>query len=115
LITLSEAKALALASAAGATAHPVALRDELTLEREFGWVFFYDSVQYLECGDKSAKLYGNSPIIINRRTGAVSRIDTSCAIEEGVEAYETLGQERYDAGEWRELVRNKYPGDGEGL
>jgi hypothetical protein len=41
---------------------------EETLERSFGWVFFYNSKAYLESGDESFLIAGNAPIIVDRRS-----------------------------------------------
>ena len=38
-------------------------------EHEFGWVFYYNSQEYLETGDFRYALGGNAPIIVNRRNG----------------------------------------------
>lgn len=46
-----------------ADAHPVIL-GEATIERDFGWIFFYDSSRHIETGEFSHALAGNSPIIV---------------------------------------------------
>jgi hypothetical protein len=40
--------------------------DEYTVERDFGWVFFWTSREYLEMQDDQYALAGNCPIIVNK-------------------------------------------------
>ncbi len=108
MITFDEARALAYEIASKSTDHPVYIVDDATMERPFGWVFFYNTVS-LRGTDRS--LIGNAPVIVNRHTGTPSRMHTSGSVEDHVEAYEALGRERYDAGEWREYLRRKMPVD----
>ena len=46
-------------------AEPVII-DEITIEKDFGWVFFYDSSRFLETKEFSDTLLGNAPIIVNK-------------------------------------------------
>ena len=39
----------------------------------FGWVFVYQSKEYLESGDFSDMWVGNGPLLVNRFTGNVHR------------------------------------------
>lgn len=39
-----------------------------TKEYDFGWVFFYNSVKYIEPGDYRESLLGNAPLIINKES-----------------------------------------------
>jgi hypothetical protein len=47
------------------------IREELTIERPFGWVFFYDSRRFLETGDPTWAIAGNGPVFVNKNTGEV--------------------------------------------
>jgi hypothetical protein len=40
--------------------------DTETQEREFGWVFFYDSREHVETGDVLYALAGNAPVVVLR-------------------------------------------------
>jgi hypothetical protein len=73
-----------------ADAHPVIL-DEATIERDFCWVFFYDSSRHIETGDLSDALAGNAPIIVNKHDGSLHVIGTYKSVLEDVEAYERTG------------------------
>ncbi len=105
MISLEEAKELAVSCVAKNYTHPIAIIDGSTVERPFGWIFFYDSANYLRSGEVGKRLVGKAPIIVNRHTGTISRTSTAFSVEEHIEAYEVLGPQRYDAGEWREYLK----------
>lgn len=42
------------------------LLDESTIEREVGWIFFYQTREFVETGNWSSALAGNAPLIVNR-------------------------------------------------
>lgn len=63
------------------------IEDE-TLERAWGWVFFYQSKEYIQTGDLQYMLAGNAPYIVNRSSGKVTLTGTAYAIEEYIQAYE---------------------------
>jgi len=44
---------------------------ELTIEKDYGWIFFYQSRKYLETGEFSYRLAGNGPVVFERESGAV--------------------------------------------
>ena len=44
---------------------------EYTLKRPYGWVFFYQSRDYLASGNWLDALYGNAPIIVDRVDGEI--------------------------------------------
>jgi hypothetical protein len=62
--------------------------DDLTIERDFGWVFVCDAV---DAGDSDEPLAGNAPIIIDRRDGSVHETGTAYPIERYIENYEKHG------------------------
>lgn len=66
----------------------VVLEDE-TIERSWGWVFFYQSRAFVESGDDAEMLAGNSPVIVNRYTGELVYTGTAYDIEEYLQEYET--------------------------
>jgi hypothetical protein len=63
------------------------LKDE-TIEKDWGWVFFYQSVAFIESGDFLDKLGGNAPIIINKQTGKLIHTGTAYDIEHYIKEYE---------------------------
>lgn len=107
MISLEDARAIAIGTAGAVTKEALVLLDGRTLEREFGWVFFYQSEQYVRTGAESMRLYGNAPIIVDRRTGRATVTGTAFPIEDYLVAYEALGAERFERGEWRTFLRSK--------
>ncbi len=67
--------------------NPVIL-DEHTIEKEFGWVFFYQSKQYIETNDFQYMLAGNAPYIVNRFDGSIHETGTANTIEYYIDDYE---------------------------
>jgi len=52
-----------------------------TIEEDFGWVFFYNTEQYLSSGNISESLAGNAPFIIDRIQGTIHETGTAEPIE----------------------------------
>jgi hypothetical protein len=65
----------------------VVLQDK-TIEKEWGWVFFYQSREYLETADFSYMLVGNAPYIVNRNTGEIVITGTAYPVEHYIQEYE---------------------------
>jgi hypothetical protein len=64
--------------------------DQYTIEREWGWVFFFQSKRFIQTRDWRDGLIGNAPYLVNRRTGAFGPTGTSATATELIEAYELL-------------------------
>lgn len=62
--------------------------DDLTLETELGFVFFYNSKEYIETGDFTHCLAGNAPLFVSKRDGAVYVTGTARPIEQYIEEIE---------------------------
>jgi hypothetical protein len=75
MITASEARDLAqryvkaLEQEAGCE---LELVDRFTLERPFGWMFFYQSSEYVRTQDPVFQLAGNGGLIVNRQSGTLT-------------------------------------------
>jgi hypothetical protein len=67
--------------------HELALLEDSTLETEFGWVFFYNSVEFVRTGDMRFALGGNAPIIVDRSSGELTVTGTSHPVEHYIEQY----------------------------
>lgn len=79
MITRDEARGIAasyIARLAGDEL-PCEILDSQTLERSYGWVFFYQSRHYIETGDPTYLLAGNAPLIVDRLTGKVTETGTA--------------------------------------
>jgi len=64
---------------------PVIL-DHATIERDFGWMFFWQSQRAMD-GERSRRLIGNGPIIVNCFDGSTCRCGTGCASEFYLDRY----------------------------
>lgn len=42
---------------------------DLTIEKDYGWIFFYQSRKYLETGDYRYQLAGNGPVAFEKASG----------------------------------------------
>jgi hypothetical protein len=73
---------------------PYVLCDAGAIEREFGWAFFYTSKKYLDTRDPQYQLFGNGPIIVNRRSGAIEFFGTSMAPLDIIADYERRERKR---------------------
>jgi len=63
--------------------------DGHTIEKQWGWVFFYDSSDFLKSGKLEDALSGNAPYIVNRNTGEIVETGTAYDIDHYVEDYES--------------------------
>lgn len=57
------------------------------IEFEYGWVFFYQSKEYLRTGDIFDALGGNAPIIINKYDGSLHITGTAHPVEKYISDY----------------------------
>ncbi|MDU4095356.1 MAG: YrhB domain-containing protein [Pantoea sp.] len=62
----------------------------ITLKGRFaeGWFFCFQSREYLETGEFSAQLAGNSPFIVDKDTGEIHELGTAYPIEKYLHDYE---------------------------
>jgi hypothetical protein len=92
MLTKDEARSLAMVSILKSWDiegdAPVIL-DDVTIERPFGWVFFYDSAEHQRTGNFRHALAGNAPIIVNRFDGSLHLTGTARPTEEYIHDYET--------------------------
>ncbi len=88
MLTKDEARALVEKAIADANLDiETTVLEEETLSHEWGWVFFYQSTEFLETGCPSAQLLGNAPFIVNRTTGEIVPTGTALPIEEYIKSY----------------------------
>jgi hypothetical protein len=70
------------------------IEEEKTIERPFGWVFFYTTKKYLDTGNEEYLMPGNSPLIVERYEGKVTVLSSSVLPEMAIEEYEKQWIER---------------------
>ncbi|WP_422376467.1 YrhB domain-containing protein [Roseibium sp.] len=60
-------------------------------EGKYGWVFAYQSVDYLKSGHFSDMLAGNAPLLVERTSGKLIELGTAYSVETYVENLEKRG------------------------
>ncbi|MBB3194088.1 YrhB domain-containing protein [Roseateles terrae] len=65
--------------------------DEATIEKPWGWVFFYTSKLWQETGEVQHAVGGNAPLIVERKAGRILATGTAYAIEHYIANYERSG------------------------
>jgi immunity protein 35 of polymorphic toxin system len=107
MIRKDEARAIAMAEILKgwniAGDEPVIL-DEYTVERDFGWVFFYDSRKHHETQLFEFVLAGNAPIIVNRFDSSLHTTGTAFPTEHYIHEYEEKIERL--AGRWSLIVND---------
>jgi hypothetical protein len=83
------------------------LVDDDTLEREWGWVFFFASRRWRETGDPAYHSEGEGPLIVNRFDGSVHVTGTGRPSEYYLTRYET--EFRRDRDGWLLVLREIDP------
>jgi Immunity protein 35 len=61
--------------------------EEKTIEKEYGWIFFYDSMKSLE-GDERYLIAGNAPLIVEKNDGSVHELPSIPPLEDWIIRYE---------------------------
>jgi len=95
VLTISEAQAIVenAMSALMPDDEEWVIVDDYTIEKPWGWVFFYNSREYVSTGDPQYQLIGNAPYIVNKATGELADTGTAEDIEVYISRYEaTLGR-----------------------
>ena len=67
---------------------PLVLLEADTIEKPYGWIFFYVTQKYSETQEFQYALAGNGPLIVERLGGAVHRLGTGRSVEEYVREFE---------------------------
>jgi len=68
--------------------HDFVIEEDKTLERNFGWVFFYSPRQYILTHDRNYLVPGNGPLVVYRATGKQEFLSTSLPPEKAIEVLE---------------------------
>lgn len=67
------------------------VQDQSTLRMSFGWIFLYQSAEFLDTGDYSTMISGNAPLLVDRFTGALWITDTAERPDAYAENYVATG------------------------
>lgn len=82
---------------------PLAILDDKTIERPWGWVFFWDSLAYRDARDPARRAAGNAPFLINRLTGESAPTGSAYPASTYIRRYE---RQLF----WRRLLRGWWLG-----
>jgi hypothetical protein len=64
------------------------VREDLTKELPFGWVFFYDAKRFVDTGDPKYVIRGNAPLIIDRADGSTRLTGTARPLNHYIQEFE---------------------------
>ena len=94
MLTFQKAETLAKTWVDVISEGEAAIMPEQTMDRPYGWVFFYQSKSYIARGDSLDALLGNAPIIVNKWTGEIKVTGTGRPVEEFLAEYEAALQRK---------------------
>ncbi len=66
----------------------VVILEDATIEREFCWVFFYQSKKYMQTQDFRYALAGNSPYLVSKIDGTIEETGTAYDVEYYIDIFE---------------------------
>jgi hypothetical protein len=69
----------------------IIILDKETIEKPWGWVFFYGSKKWIETNDIKYAIAGNAPIIVEKQTARLIPTGTAKRAEYYIEKYEKTG------------------------
>ena len=65
--------------------------DDSTIEKPWGWVFFWGSRMWQMTEDLKYAIAGNAPLLVEKQSGRVMVLVTARATEHYIERYEKTG------------------------
>jgi hypothetical protein len=66
----------------------IIIRDEYTIEKEYGWIFRYNTKTYIETGDYGKSLIGGGPLIVEKSDGSLEMLGSAYSPEDQIRWYE---------------------------
>ncbi len=66
----------------------VVVFDQATIDKPYGWIFFYNSKKFADTGILHYEICGNGPVIVNKHEGTVLAFGSSIPVEFIIEEYE---------------------------
>lgn len=73
------------------------IQEELSIKKNYGRIFSYNSKEYIETKDEGASLIGNSSFLVENKTGKIVVFGTNRSDEYYIQEYE--------AGRWPDMPR----------
>jgi hypothetical protein len=97
MISRTEAEEIAekfIAEQGKAVEGGVTIIRQKTLEKPYGWIFFYNSRRYLETGNPLEALGGNGPVVVAHADGRVTALSSAAAPSASIAEFERLNELR---------------------
>ncbi|HVM63071.1 MAG TPA: YrhB domain-containing protein [Verrucomicrobiae bacterium] len=88
MLTYEQAEILARTWVELISGGKAALMPEATRDKPYGWVFFWQSKQFIKRRDLRYSLVGNAPIIVDRFAGEIRVTGTAKSTDEYLAEYE---------------------------
>jgi len=88
MLTFSQALELAETWVRIVTGDRCVILKKHTVKRPYGWVFFYQSREYVASGDSRYMVAGNAPILVDRVNAEIRVTGTADPLEKYLEQYE---------------------------
>ena len=66
----------------------IAIIDSETVEKPYGWIFFYNSRRYVESGELVYALVGQGPVVVVAETGEVIELGSAYAADVAIKQLE---------------------------
>ncbi len=86
-LELAEARGLVLEYIRRRAGQNARILDDKTRHEDFGWVFFYQSTEFLSTGDPGTAMVGNAPLIVDRE-GRIFVTGTALDVEHYIREFE---------------------------
>jgi len=64
--------------------------EESTIEKSWGWVFFYQNKQFVHTKNIAQQIAGNAPFIVNKFTGKLTKTGTAYDLTQYLQVYEAM-------------------------
>ena len=68
--------------------HQFVILDDKTMEKDYGWIFFYDTQKAIESGDFMDSVPGAGPLVVLRDDESTRFISTSMPTHLAIQAFE---------------------------
>ncbi len=82
-MNFDDAKTIILADLEKEFGGGIRLNDDQIIEKPYGWVFFYNTKEFLETGDPAYALMSNTPFVFTN-DGRKFPLRMSCTVEEAI-------------------------------
>jgi hypothetical protein len=66
----------------------ISIVDDLIVEKEWGWIFIYQSRRWIDTRDRRYMVLGLCPIVVEKYDGGLYYLDEGTSMEECVHKYE---------------------------